>query len=155
MRLALYIISFSVMPDMPVSEEKESVVATDPDTDDEAPKKERWDMTTEEKLNAAKGKHERGNECFKRDDIDRAIRRYIAAIDYISFDYDFSSMDARRAKERRVPCHTNLAMCYIKQGKYYDAKRECDKALETCGRLIRVSTDNTYHAVYAAYNRIE
>ena len=65
------------------------------------------DMTTEEKT-AAKGKHERGNEFFKRNDIDRAIRRYIAAIDYISFDYDFSSMDARRAKERRVPCHAYL-----------------------------------------------
>ena len=47
------------MPDVPDSEEKESAVATDPDTDDEAPKKERWDMITEEKLNAAKGKHER------------------------------------------------------------------------------------------------
>ena len=125
------------MPDVPDSEEKESAVATDPDTDDEAPKKERWDMTTEEKLNAAKGKHERGNECFKRNDIDRAIRRYIAAIDYISFDYDFSSMDARRAKERRVPCHANLAMCYIKQEKYYDAKRECDKALEIDPQCVK------------------
>ena len=52
----------------------------------------------------------KGNEFFKQNDIDRAIRRYIA-IDYISFDYDFSSMDARRAKERRVPCTRNLAMC--------------------------------------------
>ena len=128
---------FSIMPDLSDSEEKETVVATDPDTDDEAPKKERWDMTTEEKLNAAKGKHERGNEFFKQNDIDRAIRRYIAAIDYISFDYDFSSMDARRAKERRVPCHTNLAMCYIKQEKYYDAKRECDKALEIDPQCVK------------------
>ena len=56
------------MPDVPIRKRKK-VPATDPDTDDEAPKK-RWDMTTEEKLNVAKGKHERGNECFKRNDID-------------------------------------------------------------------------------------
>ena len=68
-------------------EENGAPVKEEPDTDDEAPKKARWDMTTEEKLNAAKGKQERGNACFKQQDIDRAIRRYISAIDYISFDY--------------------------------------------------------------------
>ena len=118
-------------------EEKAEPVKEDPDTDDEAPKKARWDMTTEEKLSAAKGKQERGNACYKKQDIDRAIRRYISAIDYISFDYDFSSTDARRAKERRLPCHTNLAMCYIKQEKYYDAKRECDKALEIDPKSVK------------------
>ena len=80
-------------------EEKAEPVKEDPDTDDEAPKKARWDMTTEEKLSAAKGKQERGIACYKKQDIDRAIRRYISAIDYISFDYDFSSTDARRAKK--------------------------------------------------------
>jgi tetratricopeptide (TPR) repeat protein len=118
-------------------EENVTPVKEEPDTDDEAPKKARWDMTTEEKLNAAKGKQERGNACFKKQDVDRAIRRYISAIDYISFDYDFSSTDARRAKERRLPCHTNLAMCYIKQEKYYDAKRECDKALEIDAKSVK------------------
>ena len=77
------------------------------------------------------------NKTDKKQDIDRAIRRYISAIDYISFDYDFSSTDARRAKERRLPCHTNLAMCYIKQEKYYDAKRECDKALEIDPKSVK------------------
>lgn len=109
----------------------------DVDSDEEAPKKAKHDMEPREKLAAAKGKHERGNACFRDNDIERAIRRYKSALDYISFDMEFGSSDARRAKEQREICYSNLALCYFKEKKFYEARRECDKALEINPRSVK------------------
>jgi len=120
-----------------VKDKPEKPSPMDVDSDEDAPKKAKHDMEPREKLAAAKGKHERGNACFRTNDIERAIRRYKSALDYISFDMEFGSSDARRAKEQREVCYSNLALCYLKGKKFYEARRECDKALEINPRSVK------------------
>ncbi len=88
------------------------------------------DMTSGEKLDAAKTAQEIGNGFFKQGEYSKAIAEYNRALGFITNDFAFSSSDARRAKQQREPCYTNLAACFLKQKEFYEARRNCDKALE-------------------------
>ena len=71
------------------------------------------DMTPGEKLEAAKSAQEKGNGFFKKKDYAGAIKEYNRALSYISSDFAFGSGYARRAKQQREPCYTNLAACHL------------------------------------------
>jgi len=38
----------------------------------------------------------------------------------------------------KLPCHLNLAQCYIKSGKFKKAREQCDKALDIDAKNIKV-----------------
>ena len=67
---------------------------------------------------------------FKQGDLERAIRRYEKSKRYMDSDYGLSDEEKKKVNTLKLPIQLNLAQCYIKQRKYKDAIKQCDKALE-------------------------
>lgn len=58
---------------------------------------------------------DKGNECFKAKDFDKAIEHYSGAIFY---------------KKTDPILYSNRAICYLNLNKYYETIEDCDKAIE-------------------------
>lgn len=57
------------------------------------------------------------------------------------FEYDGALSDEEKTKaksEVKLPCHLNLAQCYLKRQKYKKAIAQCDKALDIDHKNIKV-----------------
>jgi len=104
---------------------------------------------------AAKNKDE-GNDMFKAQKFDDAVRRYKKAIDHVSRPEATSNMtpdEAEEARKIKVSCLLNSAQCYIKAadtamtsgGKntaepfYKKAKNSCDDVLELDAENIKAT----------------
>tara|TARA_B100000795_G_C22721764_1_gene407760 strand:- start:48 stop:1130 length:1083 start_codon:yes stop_codon:yes gene_type:complete len=108
----------------------------------------------EVRLTKAKDCKTAGNSAFKEKLYDTAAKSYQEGIDAIENEWDFSAFDAQEAKELRVVCHSNLAQCMINLNKNYEARKNCDAALEIndehAKTLYRRGLANTNLSAYEA-----
>merc|ERR1712187_614489 len=118
-------------------------------------------MKKEDRLRLAAKNKDEGNDMFKAQKYDDAIRRYKKAIDHVTRPEVVSNMtpdEAEEAKKIKVSCHLNSAQCYLKAadsaltsgGKnaaepfYKKARTSCDDVLsldeENIKALVRRSS---------------
>jgi len=113
-------------------------------------------MKKEDRLRLAAKNKDEGNDMFKAQKFDDAIRRYKKAIDHVSRPEVTSNMtpdEAEEARKIKVSCHLNSAQCYIKAadtamasgGKnaaepfYKKAKNSCDDVIELDAENIKAT----------------
>ncbi|PNY10003.1 peptidyl-prolyl cis-trans isomerase fkbp62-like protein, partial [Trifolium pratense] len=92
--------------------------------------KESWDMSTEEKIEAAGKKKEEGNVLFKAGKYARASKRYEKAVKYIEYDSSFSDEEKKLSKTLKIASLLNNAACKLKLKEYKDAEKLCTKVLD-------------------------
>jgi len=74
-------------------------------------------MKKEDRFRLAQKNKEEGNDMFKAQKFDDAIRRYKKAVDHVSrpeVAQNLNPEEAEEAKKLKVSCHLNSAQCYIK-----------------------------------------
>jgi FK506-binding protein 4/5 len=74
-------------------------------------------MKKEDRLRLAAKNKDEGNDMFKAQKYDDALRRYKKAVDHVSRPEAASNMTPEEAEEARkikVSCHLNSAQCYLK-----------------------------------------
>ncbi|KAJ6729029.1 PEPTIDYL-PROLYL CIS-TRANS ISOMERASE [Salix viminalis] len=99
--------------------------------------KESWDMSTDEKIEAAGKKKEEGNVLFKARKYAKASKRYEKAVKYIEYDSSFSEEEKKQAKALKVACNLNDAACKLKLKDYKQAEKLCTKVLELESRNVK------------------
>ncbi|KAB5569786.1 hypothetical protein DKX38_003579 [Salix brachista] len=99
--------------------------------------KESWDMSTDEKIEAAGKKKEEGNVLFKAGKYAKASKRYEKAVKYIEYDSSFSEEEKKQAKALKVACNLNDAACKLKLKDYKQAEKLCTKVLELESRNVK------------------
>lgn len=92
--------------------------------------KESWDMTTEEKVEAAGKKKEEGNALFKTGKYAKASKRYEKAVKFIEYDTSYTDEQKKSAKALKIACNLNDAACKLKLKDYKQAEKLCTKVLE-------------------------
>ncbi|KAL2530149.1 Peptidyl-prolyl cis-trans isomerase FKBP62 [Forsythia ovata] len=92
--------------------------------------KESWDMSTQEKIEAAGKKKDEGNALFKAGKYQRASKRYKKAVKLIEYDSSFGEDEKQQAKVLKVTCNLNNAACKLKLKDYKEAVKLCTKVLE-------------------------
>ncbi|CAD7701085.1 unnamed protein product [Ostreobium quekettii] len=91
--------------------------------------KSSYDMSTEEKIEDAKVKKEKGNTAYKEGKLSRAIKRYNDAIRAVEHDNEFGDLK-KDSKELKKSLWLNLAAAHLKQKSYKDVIQNCTKVLE-------------------------
>jgi len=94
-------------------------------------KKEKWDMSDEEKKVEAKKLKEEGTEHFKNGKYSEAAEKYKEAAEYINDDEDAEdSPILDDAKELYINCLNNAAMCSLKIRNYAATVSACSNVLK-------------------------
>ena len=92
--------------------------------------KERWQMSSEERLAEADKLKTEGTELFKKQLYAKATAKYEDAASY-SVDEGISGDDIPEdERPLYISCWSNAAMCYIKLKEWVDATRACNHILE-------------------------
>lgn len=92
--------------------------------------KERWQMSTEERLVEANKLKEQGTDLFKKKLFGEATIKYEDAASY-SVGEGISGDDIpEEERPLYISCWSNAAMCYIKLKEWADATRACNNVLE-------------------------
>ncbi|KAK4732905.1 hypothetical protein R3W88_025893 [Solanum pinnatisectum] len=99
--------------------------------------KESWDMSTQEKIEAAGKKKEEGNVLFKAGKYVRASKRYEKAVSFIEYDSSFSDDEKQQVKLLKVSCNLNNAACKLKLKEYKEAAKLCSKVLEIDSKNVK------------------
>ncbi|PSR99922.1 Peptidyl-prolyl isomerase [Actinidia chinensis var. chinensis] len=103
-----------------------------------------WEMTNQERIEAAERKKEEGNQLFKNAKYQRACKKYDKAADYVSEDATFGDDNQKLVKALRVSCWLNGAACSLKLNDFHEAIKLCSKVL-----------DVEFHNVKALYRRAQ
>ncbi|KAL7177089.1 hypothetical protein ACSBR2_030422 [Camellia fascicularis] len=99
--------------------------------------KESWEMSTQEKVEAAGKKKEEGNALFKAGKYERASKRYEKAVKFVEYDSTYSDEEKQQAKVLKVTCNLNNAACKLKLKDYKQAEKLCTKVLEIDDRNVK------------------
>ncbi|KAL7209381.1 hypothetical protein ACSBR1_031003 [Camellia fascicularis] len=99
--------------------------------------KESWEMSTQEKVEAAGKKKEEGNALFKAGKYERASKRYEKAVKFVEYDSTYSDEEKQQAKVLKVTCNLNNSACKLKLKDYKQAEKLCTKVLEIDGRNVK------------------
>lgn len=92
--------------------------------------KETWNLNTiAEKMEYALKYKDKGNVLFKQGKYSRASKRYTKAAGYIEYDHDYSDEEKASAKQLKLSCHLNNAMCKLKLESFKEALDASEKAL--------------------------
>lgn len=92
--------------------------------------KERWQMSTEERLEYANKLKTAGTELFQKKNYAEAAGKYEEAADY-AVDEGISGDDIpEEERSLYISCFGNAAMCYINMKSWADAVQACNKVLE-------------------------
>jgi peptidylprolyl isomerase len=92
-------------------------------------KKEKWQMTAEERLAAAETLKAEGHDWFQQKRFDRAAEAYQEAAEY-SVDEGIEGEDVpEEEKPLYVSCWSNAAACFLQTNDYTDAVRACNNVL--------------------------
>lgn len=89
-----------------------------------------WEMTSQERIEAAGKNKEEGNALFKREKYERAGRKYDKASDYVSEEGSFNDEEQKVVKSLRVTCWLNGAACSLKLNDFNEAIKLCSKVLD-------------------------
>eukprot|EP00741_Cyanophora_paradoxa_P017731 tig00000203_g17125.t1 len=93
--------------------------------------KETWEMSPDEKIDAAEKRKDLGNKFYKESAFAEAAKRYDAAVQVLETDYDFSDEQKSKAAALKCSALLNLAQArlklsesiFIRYGTGVDAKR--------------------------------
>mmetsp|Transcript_13370 Transcript_13370/g.25246 ORF Transcript_13370/g.25246 Transcript_13370/m.25246 type:complete len:749 (+) Transcript_13370:130-2376(+) len=109
-------------------------------------------MKKEDRLRLAAKNKDEGNDMFKAQKFDDAIRRYKKAIDHVSRPEvlsNFTPEEADEAKKIKVSCHLNSAQCYLKaadsaatSGGKNAAEPFYKKARTSCDDVLALDEEN-------------
>lgn len=99
--------------------------------------KESWDMSAQEKIEAAGKKKEEGNALFKAGKHERASKRYEKALKIIEYDSTFSDEEKQQTKSLKITCNLNNAACKLKLKDYKQTEKLCTKVLELDSRNVK------------------
>lgn len=92
--------------------------------------KEKWEMTSEERLDCAKRLKTEGTELFQKQQFKQAVAKYTDAAEY-SVEEGIEGDDIpEEERPMYVSCWSNAAMCYVKLKEWPDATHACNKILE-------------------------
>jgi len=95
--------------------------------------KEKWQMTTEERITMANKLKAEGTECFKSGKFEDAAAKYEQAAEY-AINEGISGNDIpEEERPLYVSCWSNAAMCYIKLKQWTEATAACNKVLAIDG----------------------
>ncbi|KAF7140388.1 hypothetical protein RHSIM_Rhsim06G0063300 [Rhododendron simsii] len=89
-----------------------------------------WEMTSQERLEAAERKKEEGNLLFKDGKYLRAGKKYDKAADYVHEDAPFGDDVEKLVKALRVSCWLNGAACSLKLNDFQEAIKLCSKVVD-------------------------
>merc|ERR1712151_393566 len=109
-------------------------------------------MKKEDRIRLAAKNKDEGNDMFKAQKFDDAIRRYKKAIDHVTRPEVVSNMtpdEAEGAKKIKVSCHLNSAQCYLKaadsaftSGGKNAAEPFYKKARTSCDDVLSLDEEN-------------
>jgi FK506-binding protein 4/5 len=107
--------------------------------------KQSYEMNNIEKYNDAQLKKNQGNELFKQEKYQRALKKYKKCLDLINDigeggggagagggqeeEKSILKEHEQDIKELKISCNNNLAMVYIKLKEYIDAISKCDEII--------------------------
>lgn len=92
-------------------------------------KKQKWNMSAEEKLEKVKELKAEATELFTNNDCQSVAAMYVDAAGYIKDKYDDNQlMDDH--KTLFTSCWSNAAMCHLKAGQNADVIKACNNVLE-------------------------
>jgi FK506-binding protein 4/5 len=89
-----------------------------------------WEMSNDERIQAAGMKKEEGNVLFKNGIYQRATKKYDKAADYVSEDGSLDEKYHKIVKSLRVACWLNAAACALKLNDFKEAIKLCSKVLD-------------------------
>lgn len=92
--------------------------------------KESWDMSDQEKVEAAASKKEKANKLYRDGKTARAITLYNKASSLITNDKAFTDELKAQVREIKKAVHLNLAAAHIKQANHKQAIIEAGKVLD-------------------------
>jgi len=101
-------------------------------------------MKKEDRIRLAQKNKDEGNDMFKAQKFDDAVRRYKKAIEHVTRPEVVSNLtpdEAEEAKKIKVSCHLNSAQCYIKAGEAATAQQG-KNAAEPFFKKARTSCDD-------------
>jgi len=103
------------------------------------PEKETWELNNfEEKLEYAVARRTGGNNFFTRGDLKLAKKKYKKALKVFEYDTALSEEEKTKAKQEvKLPCHLNMAQCYVKKENWKKAIDHATKALEIDANNIK------------------
>ncbi|XP_051899528.1 FK506-binding protein-like [Pristis pectinata] len=94
-------------------------------------RKDSWEMTFEEKWQAAMHHKTKGTEHFKNGNLFGATRRYAKSLRLlVSVKYEVPPEKGEEYNKVRCTLYSNLAACQLKQNQYRNVIQNCSKALE-------------------------
>ncbi|KAH6781140.1 FKBP-type peptidyl-prolyl cis-trans isomerase family protein [Perilla frutescens var. hirtella] len=103
-----------------------------------------WEMSTQERIEAACRKKEEGTQLFKIGKYNRAAKKYEKAVDYVSQDAHNSDDDEKIVTPLRLSCWSNGAVCCLKLNNFREA-------IDLCSKILNVESCN----VKALYRRAQ
>eukprot|EP01060_Flectonema_neradi_P019175 TRINITY_DN2618_c2_g1_i2.p1 TRINITY_DN2618_c2_g1~~TRINITY_DN2618_c2_g1_i2.p1 ORF type:complete len:558 (+),score=142.37 TRINITY_DN2618_c2_g1_i2:78-1751(+) len=96
--------------------------------------KEKYEVKTNaDKISEGESRKNQGNELYKAKKFKRAVAKYEAGLSYMEGD------DAE-LKQATLPLLTNLAAVQLELKEYYNAEKNCTKALEVNPKNVRAIT---------------
>ncbi|KAL2463400.1 Peptidyl-prolyl cis-trans isomerase FKBP65 [Forsythia ovata] len=99
--------------------------------------KESWDLSSQEKIEAAGKKKEEGNAWFKAGKYERASKRYEKAVSFIEYESSFNEEEKKQAEVLKVTCNLNIAACKLKLKDYKEAERLCTEVVEIDSKNVK------------------
>lgn len=99
--------------------------------------KESWDMDSADKISQAKLLKEKATNYFKAGKYPLALRFYNKINDYIDSDAGFDEKENGERVSLLLANRLNLGLVYLKTKQPYEAKNECDKALELDAKNVK------------------
>ncbi|KEG03825.1 FK506-binding protein (FKBP)-type peptidyl-prolyl isomerase, putative [Plasmodium vinckei vinckei] len=93
-------------------------------------KKNIYDYTDEEKIQAAFELKDEGNEFFKKNEINEAIAKYKEALDYFMHTDEWEDELLEKKQNIQIICNLNLSTCYNKNKDYPNAIEHASKVLK-------------------------
>merc|ERR1712032_1634162 len=101
-------------------------------------KKQKWDMSDEEKKAEAKKLKEEGTELFKKQDYVNAAEKYTEAAEYINDDEDGEKSSVpENSKELYINCWNNAAMCLLKIKRYSATESACSSVIKVDEKNVK------------------
>ncbi|EJW82003.1 FKBP-type peptidyl-prolyl cis-trans isomerase-59 [Wuchereria bancrofti] len=96
-----------------------------------------WELTGEEKLNAAEAAKERGTMFFKQGKMRLAAAKYMRVIELLEYEKSLENEAKSKRDALLLAGYLNSALVYAKQDETVECIKNCDKALEVDPKCVK------------------